>query len=854
MKRYSSAAAERKWQKTWEKEKQFFVPSAVKGKRKLYVLDMFPYPSGQGLHVGHVESYTASDIIARYYRMRDYAVLHPMGWDAFGLPAENYAIKTKTSPRIVVKKNVANFKRQINSLGFSYDWSREINTTDPEYYRWTQWIFLKLFKRGLAYQKEMPVNWCPSCKTVLADEEVVGGKCDRCGTPVERKNLTQWMLKITAYADRLLEDLDGIAWPEKVKTMQRNWIGRSEGVVIDFLPQGADRQAYARLSENKKIISKANPLRVFTTRPDTIYGATYLVVAPEHPLIEAVGNQLTNRREVDAYLRAARNKSDEERIAQGKEKTGVLLGGVWYINPATNKKIPVYVADYVLIHYGYGAIMAVPAHDERDFDFAKKHHLPVVPVVSPDGKTDSMVLPYTGNGVLIHSGSMDGKQAHDAAGDIVRMVDGKAHTQYKMRDWVFSRQRYWGEPIPLVFCQHCADKIKNPSPTGGQEKSKIKNLSKGEALNPGWVPLDEKDLPLTLPNVKRYEPTGTLQSPLSAVPGWVHTRCPRCGGPARRETDTMPQWAGSCWYYLRYIDPKNRHALIDPKKEKEWIPVSVYIGGVEHAVLHLLYARFWHKVLYDEKIVHAPEPFYRLVNQGIVLGSDGEKMSKSRGNVVNPDDIVKKYGADALRMYEMFMGPLEDAKPWDEKGIIGIVRFLERIWAMGQQFAKKTGRKKPAPNQEFTGALHRTIKKVTQDIEAFRFNTAISALMILSRRMDETLDSVPLRAFETFLALVFPFAPFMTEEIWRGVLKNKKSLGRHAWPVYAERYIAQEMVAIAVQVNGKMRGTITVPANASRDDALAAVSADPRLAPHISGKVVTRVVFVPDRIINIMCG
>lgn len=833
MKRYSSAAAERKWQKTWEKEKQFSVPSAAKSKRKLYVLDMFPYPSGQGLHVGHVESYTASDIIARYYRMRGYSVLHPMGWDAFGLPAENYAIKTKTSPRAVVKKNVANFKRQINSLGFSYDWSREINTTDPDYYRWTQWIFLKLFKRGLAYQEEMPVNWCPSCKTVLADEEVVGGKCDRCGTPVERKNLTQWMLKITAYADRLLKDLDDIAWPEKVKTMQRNWIGRSEGAQISFPLAGAAKSAVPLVE-------------VFTTRPDTICGATYLVVAPEHPLIDAVRDQLENRKEVDAYLRAARNKSDEERIAQGKEKAGVRLGGVHAINPATHKEIPVYVADYVLMHYGTGAIMAVPAHDERDFDFAKKYHLPIVPVVSPDGKADSMVLPYTGDGVLINSGSFDGKQSRAVISDIVRLVEGKRHTQYKMRDWVFSRQRYWGEPIPLVFCEQCAATVKNL-------KKKPRELSEGEWLNPGWIPLNEKDLPLTLPNVKRYEPTGTLQSPLAAVSGWVHARCPRCGGPARRETDTMPQWAGSCWYYLRYVDPHNRRALVDPKKEKEWIPVSVYIGGVEHAVLHLLYARFWHKVLYDEKIVHTPEPFYRLVNQGIILGSDGEKMSKSRGNVVNPDDIVKKYGADALRMYEMFMGPLEDAKPWDEKGIVGIVRFLERVWALGQRCAKKTGQKQKA-SDELTRALHRTIKKVTQDIEAFRFNTAISALMILSRHMDEAGDAVLRAELEAFLKLVSPFAPFITEEIWRAVLKNKKSLGLQAWPVYAERYIAQETVAVAVQISGKMRGTVTVPAGASRDDVLAAVSADARLAPQISGKVVTRVVFVPDRIINIMCG
>lgn len=840
MKRYSPAAAERKWQKAWEKERQFFVSPTNKNKKRLYVLDMFPYPSGQGLHVGHVEGYTASDVISRYYRMRGYAVLHPMGWDAFGLPAENYAIKTKTNPKAVVKKNVANFKRQINRLGFSYDWSREVNTTDPEYYRWTQWIFLKLFKRGLAYQKEMPVNWCPSCKTVLADEEVVGGKCDRCGTDVERKNLTQWMLKITAYADRLLKDLDGIAWPEKVKTMQRNWIGRSEGAQISFSLAGTAKNVLPALE-------------VFTTRPDTIFGATYLVVAPEHPLAQWARTHASNAREVAAYTKEAQNKSDEERIAQGKEKAGVRLGGVHAINPATHKEIPVYVADYVLVHYGTGAIMAVPAHDQRDFDFAKKYRLPIVPVISPDGKADSMVLPYAGDGVLINSGSFSGKQSRTVIGDIVRLVAGKAHTQYKMRDWVFSRQRYWGEPIPLVFCQHCADEMKNPTPTGKQKKLKIKNISKGEALNPGWIPLDEKELPLTLPNVKRYEPTGTLQSPLAAVPGWVKTRCPRCGGPARRETDTMPQWAGSCWYYLRYIDPKNSRALVDLKKEKEWMPVSVYIGGVEHAVLHLLYARFWHKVLYDEKVVHTAEPFFKLVNQGIILGSDGEKMSKSRGNVVNPDDIIEKYGADVLRMYEMFMGPLEDAKPWDEKGIVGIVRFLERVWVIGQRSAQASSQKQKS-SDELLRSLHRTIKKVTQDIEGLRFNTAISALMILSRQMDELGDAVPRSALETLIKLLSPFAPFMSEEMWRAVLGNKKSLGLQDWPTYAARYIAQDTISVAVQINGKMRGTITLPVGASRDDALAAVHADAQLAAQISGKAIARVIFVPDRVINIISG
>jgi len=874
----------------------------------MYILDMFPYPSGQGLHVGHVEGYTASDVLSRYYRMRGYAVLHPMGWDAFGLPAENYAIKTKTNPAAVVKKNIANFKRQINNMGFSYDWSREINTTDPSYYRWTQWIFLKLFKRGLAYQKEMPVNWCPSCKTVLADEEVVGGKCDRCGTNVERKNLTQWMLKITAYADRLLEDLDELAWPEKVKTMQRNWIGRSEGAEINFSLSGAVLQSIpapvktditpsggttfsssgnyfdhasrvcekgqwveisdksfgatkVRVSRVDKIdnrlwrhhfdVSLPGSVAIFTTRLDTIYGATYVVIAPEHPLASFAAACAKNQKEISAYVQSVKNKSDEERIAQGKEKTGVRLEGIVAINPATGKEIPIYIADYVLVHYGTGAIMAVPAHDQRDFDFAKQYHLPIVPVISPDGKPDSMVLPYTGDGVLIHSGQLNGKQNRDAVEDIIGFLKKdkantqyRERTQYKMRDWVFSRQRYWGEPIPLVFCQTCAEKLH-------ALKKKPKNVSEGEWLNPGWVPILEKDLPLTLPKVKQYEPTGTLQSPLASVHSWVHASCPRCGGPARRETNTMPQWAGSCWYYLRYLDPKNSRALVDPKKEKAWMPVSIYIGGVEHAVLHLLYARFWHKVLYDEKVVRTKEPFARLINQGIILGSDGEKMSKSRGNVVNPDEVVKRYGADVLRTYEMFMGPLEDAKPWDEKGIVGIVRFLERVWMIGQMVGKKSGHTRSS--DELIRNLHRTIKKVTEDIEALHFNTAISALMIFSREMDQANGQFSADVFEAFIKLLSPFAPFMTEEIWRVVLKNKKSLGLQAWPTYDSRYIVEHQVTVAVQINGKMRGTIMIAVDAERDEALRSVHADARLSQQLRDRIVRRVIFVPGRVINIIC-
>ena len=843
MKSYDSESIERKWRKSWEKERLFEVKSSAfsspRSKNK-YILGMFPYPSGEGLHVGHVESYTASDIISRFYRMRGFNVLHPMGWDAFGLPAENYAIKNKIHPEIVVKKNVSNFTRQLKDLGFSYDWSRQVNTTDPDYYRWTQWIFLQLFKEGLAYEKEVPVNWCPKDKTVLSDEESENGVCDRCGTKVERKNLKQWMLKITAYADKLLDGLDGLNWPERVKTMQRNWIGRSQGARIDF-----------------QIHNSKFKIPVFTTRPDTIFGATYLVLAPENKIISELKVDIKNWNQVDNYIKTSTNRSDQERASEGKEKTGVELKGIKAINPANGKEIPVWIADYVLPYYGTGSIMAVPAHDQRDRDFSVKFNLPIIPVISPDGKITVDEEVYEGDGALVNSGRFDGKNNRDEIPNIVDFIKGKSEVQYKLRDWIFSRQRYWGEPIPLVYCEKCAQRIRSMNDADkkiriNQSNShKSAELSKGEMLNPGWVPIDEKKLPLKLPKVKNYKPTGTLSSPLADVKDWVNTACPRCGGPAKRETNTMPQWAGSCWYYLRYIDPKNKNKIVDSKKEKSFMPVDMYIGGVEHAVLHLMYARFWHKFLYDKKIVKDSEPFKQLVNQGLILGSDGEKMSKSRGNVVNPDEIIKKFGADSLRMYEMFMGPLEDQKPWSDKGIIGNWRFLNRIWNYYQRQFSKSTKIKPADISGFERLFHQTLKKVTEDIESLHFNTAISSLMILFNEM-ESIPSIPKKYASDFMAMLSVFAPFISEEIWRSVMGNKKSILTSAWPKANGKKAKQEFITIAVQINGKTRGIVSIKKGSPKEILLEAILHDAKLGIYISGKEIKRIIFVPDKIINIL--
>ena len=726
--KYNFKKIEKKWQKIWAKDSYAVWHAEEKPRaRDMYVLDMFPYPSGEGLHVGHVEGYTASDILSRYYRMRGFNVLHPMGWDAFGLPAENYAIKKKVHPAEVVKQNVKRFKEQLNSLGFSYDWQREINTTDPEYYKWTQWIFLKLFEKGLAYEAEVPVNWCPSCKTVLANEEVTEGHCERCDSLVERKNLKQWILKITAYADRLLADLADLDWPEKVKEMQKNWIGRSEGAEINFPVENSSLK-----------------IKVFTTRADTVPGVTYLVLAPEHPLITQLEARIQNPVQVKEYIAKAKAKSERERLAELREKTGVELRGIKVINPLTKKAAPVWISDYVLSGYGTGAIMSVPAHDQRDFEFAKNFELPITQVISLTGKEESLEKAYIGDGIMINAGEeLNGIGNQRAKEWIMEKLEAQKKVNYKLRDWVFSRQRYWGEPIPLVFCEAC----KKQAQTHADSTRTNAEFIEGERLNPGWVAVAEKDLPVELPKVKNYEPTGEAESPLAAIEKWVNVECPKCGGPAKRETNTMPQWAGSCWYYLRYLDSSNKKEFVGKDAEKYWLPVDVYIGGVEHAVLHLLYARFWHKVLYDLELVSVKEPFQKLVNQGLILGPDGQKMSKSRGNVINPDELVEKFGADSLRMYEMFMGPLEDAKPWQVDGIVGVHRFLNRVWKLIEKREKRKEESNPRESAS-TGLesasirvaklLHKTIKKVTEDIEEFKFNTAISALMILVNELEKS--------------------------------------------------------------------------------------------------------------------
>ncbi len=765
---YNAKRIEAKWQKMWAQKKfAIWHSTEDKKKEKRYVLDMFPYPSGEGLHVGHVEGYTASDIISRYYRMRGYNVLHPMGWDAFGLPAENYAIKKKIHPKIVVAQNIKNFTQQLRRMGFSYDWQREVNTTDPHYYRWTQWIFLQLFKKGLAYEAEALVNWCPKDKTVLANEEVIDGHCERCQSVVERKKLKQWIFKITAYADRLLADLKDLDWPEKVKEMQKHWIGKSEGALITF-----------------PIMNSQSAVEVFTTRPDTLASATYIVLAPEHPLLNALQSQIKNWPEIQRYVGQAKNKSERER-QENKEKTGVVLQGITVTNPLNQEVLPVWVSDYVLAHYGTGAVMAVPQHDERDRAFAEKFNLPIV---------DRPLLPKD---------------------EVIVKVKGKKQVQYKLRDWIFSRQRYWGEPIPIIKCTQC-----------------------------GNVPVPEKDLPVTLPNVKNYEPTGNAESPLAAMEKWVKVKCPQCGGGAKRETNTMPQWAGSCWYHLRYLDVNNKKRFVEEKKERYWLPVDLYIGGVEHAVLHLLYARFWHKVLFDLGFVAQPEPFQKLVNQGLILGPDGQKMSKSVGNVVNPIPIISEFGADALRLYEMFMGPLEDAKPWDPKGIIGLERFLKRVWTWVMS-EKKTSAEQPSP--ELQKLLHKTIKKVTEDIQAFRFNTAISSLMILLNSAEKA--SPDSRTVALFIKLLFPFAPHISQELWQWMGK-KGLLDYEAWPTYDPALIEDTTFELIVQINGKFRDKITVPMQISQSEAEKLVRVQPRIQGLLKGTQPKKVIFVAGKLIN----
>ena len=799
---YNPKEIEQKWQKIWDDEKAF-AASDDYSKPKYYALVEFPYPSGQGLHVGHPRPYTALDIVARKRRMEGYNVLYPMGWDAFGLPTENYAIKNHIHPKIVTKNNVHRFKEQLHSLGYSFDWDREINTTDPEYYKWTQWIFLKLFKAGLAYKAEMPINWCTSCKVGLANEEVVNGHCERCGAEVIRKVKSQWMLKITEYADKLLEGLDHVDYIERVKVSQKNWIGRSTGAEVDF-----------------PIAGKEDKLRIYTTRPDTLFGVTYMVISPEHPYIEKFASEIKNLDEVKAYQEQAARKSDFERSELAKEKSGVKIDGLTAVNPVNGKEIPIWVSDYVLMSYGTGAIMAVPTHDERDWEFAKKFNMPIIQVVeSSEGPVDVNEAAFVdvATGKLVNSGFLNGMEVAEAKKAIIEYLEkeniGTQKTNYKLRDWVFSRQRYWGEPIPIVHCDKC-----------------------------GYVPLPEDQLPLELPDVESYMPTDNGESPLAAMRSWVETTCPCCGGPAERETDTMPQWAGSSWYFLRYTDPHNTEALASPEALKYWMPVDWYNGGMEHTTLHLLYSRFWHRFLYDEKVVPCPEPYQKRTSHGMILGENGEKMSKSRGNVVNPDDIVNEFGADTLRTYEMFIGAFELSAAWSNEGVKGCRRFLERVWKLQEIVTDEAGYSK-----ELETRMHQTIKKVSSDFETLKYNTAIAAMMSLINDFYKA-GKVTRDEFKTLLILLNPVAPHMTEELWQ-IMNYGGRLYQTSWPTYEEAKTVESEVEIAVQVNGKVRATIKIAADISKEDAIAAGKA--AVADKLTGQIVKEI-YVPGRLVNIV--
>ncbi len=800
--KYDFAAIEKKWQDIWDEEKTFAAKNDY-SLPKYYALVEFPYPSGQGLHVGHPRSYTALDIVARKKRMEGYNVLYPMGWDAFGLPTENYAIKNHIHPEIVTKKNIAHFKQQLKSLGLSFDWDREINTTDPSYYKWTQWIFLQLYKKDLAYKATMPVNWCTSCKCVLANEEVVNGVCERCGSPVIRKEKSQWMLKITAYAQKLLDDLDlpGLNYIDRVKVSQKNWIGRSTGAEVDFTTTLGDT------------------LKIYTTRPDTLFGATYMVISPEHPLIETWKDHIENMDAVRAYQEKSARKSDFERTELAKEKTGVKLEGVRGINPVNDQEIPIFISDYVLMSYGTGAIMAVPAHDTRDYDFAKAFDLPIVEVVS-GGDITKEAFTDCATGVMVNSGFLTGMTVEEAKKAIVDWLEehhkGTPKVNFKLRDWVFSRQRYWGEPIPIVHCDKC-----------------------------GYVPLEESQLPLTLPEVESYEPTDDGQSPLANLTDWVNTTCPHCGGPAKRETDTMPQWAGSSWYFMRYCDPHNDQELASKEALDYWLPVDWYNGGMEHTTLHLLYSRFWHKFLYDLGVVSCPEPYAKRTSHGMILGENGEKMSKSRGNVVNPDEIVAQYGADTMRMYEMFIGDFEKAAPWSSASIRGCKRFLDRIWGLQDQVLPEEGYR-PA----LESAFHKTIAKVSGDIEQLKFNTAIAAMMSLLNEISAA-GGVTRGELRTLLLLLNPFAPHITEEIWQQQNFGGQ-IAHHAWPTYDPAKCVEDTVEIAVQVNGKIKCRLQVPANAGKEDLIALAKADEKVAQAMEGKTVVKEIAVPKKLVNIV--
>lgn len=801
VKEYNPEEIEKKWQEIWEKNGTF---RAVRdeSKPKYYALVEFPYPSGEGLHVGHPRSYTALDIIARKRRMEGYSVLYPIGWDAFGLPTENFAIKHKVHPKIVTERNVNRFRAQLKRLGFSFDWSREINTTDPKYYRWTQWIFLQMFKKGLAYKAKMPINWCTSCKIGLANEEVVNGVCERCGGEVIRKAQSQWMLKITAYAERLIQDLDLVDYIDRVKIQQRNWIGRSEGAEVNFPVAGHSKS-----------------IKVFTTRPDTLFGATYMVLSPEHPLIDELRDFITNWNAVEAYREQAMKKSDFERTELAKEKTGVPLEGVKAINPATKKEIPVWISDYVLMSYGTGAIMAVPAHDTRDWEFAKKFDLPIVEVIK-GGDVEKEAYTDVENGVLVNSGFLNGLSVKEAIETIIQWLEdngiGRRQVNYKLRDWVFSRQHYWGEPIPLVHCEKC-----------------------------GWVPVPEDELPVLLPEVEHYEPTDTGESPLAKIREWVETTCPQCGGPAERETDTMPNWAGSSWYFLRYTDPNNDKEFASQEELKYWLPVDWYNGGMEHTTLHLLYSRFWHKFLFDCGLVPTPEPYQIRTSHGMILGENNEKMSKSRGNVVNPDDVVNEFGADAFRVYEMFIGAFDQATPWSQQGLRGCRRFLDRVWRLQEFLTDAEGY---LPERETL--MHQAMRKVSEDIERMKFNTAVATLMTLVNEFYSS-ESITRGEMRDFLILLNPFAPHITEEMWEQI-GFEGMLNQQPWVKWDEEKAKEDTIELAVQVNGKVRGTISLPVDASQETARSLARENEHIYRHIEGKDIVKEIYVPGKIYSIV--
>jgi leucyl-tRNA synthetase len=799
---YPFVEIEQKWQQNWEKSQEFYAQD-LSDKPKFYVLIEFPYPSGAGLHVGHPRSYTALDAIARKRRMQGYNVLFPIGFDAFGLPAENHAIATGTHPAITTRDNIANFKRQLKMLGLSFDWSREVNTTDPKYYKWTQWMFLQMFKRGLAYKAEAHINWCSSCRVGLANEEVLGGKCERCGNEdVIRRTQSQWLLKITQYADRLLDELENVDYIEPVVRQQQSWIGKSYGAEISFPIIGTDEQ-----------------LTVFTTRPDTVFGATYMVLAPEHPLLERYSERIGNLDEIGAYQAQAARKSDMDRTELAKDKTGVAVDGLVALNPATGKEIPIWISDYVLMSYGTGAIMAVPGHDTRDWEFARTFGLPIVEVVG-GGDIEKEAFTNIDSGTMVNSGFLDGMPVKEAIESITRWLEenghGKQAVNFRLRDWVFSRQRYWGEPIPLIECESC-----------------------------GWVPVSEEELPLLLPEVKSFLPSDDGSSPLAGLSEWVNTECPTCGRPARRETDTMPQWAGSCWYYLRYLDPDNQDAFARRELLDYWIPVDWYNGGMEHTTLHLLYSRFWHKFLYDEGLVSSPEPYSRRTSHGMILGEDGEKMSKSRGNVINPDEVVKRYGADTFRVFEMYLGAFDQKAAWSESGVNGAFRFLNRIWGQSDRVSADATMSEDDQHQ-----MHYTIKAVGERMEAMKFNTAVAALMSYNNHLT-SLKVVPLPMMKTLCLLLYPFAPHLAEEIWER-LGETQTIGRQEWPEFDPELAKPKLVTIAVQISGKLRDTIEVEHGLGQEEVLELALALPKIQSYVAGKEMKRVIHVKDRLINLV--